>query len=115
MKAPEEFLCEETNEQVDTYTVGHALYSVLTGLYSYYQYWNLSDHAIQNKVTEEQEKPFIDPRYRTRSYIESKLVEIIELCWEFDPFKRISIFEMVQRLRDVKKFVAGESAAQAVV
>jgi hypothetical protein len=44
--------------------------------------------------------PFIDPRYRTRSFEEGKLVEIMEQCWKYKPDDRPSIFEVVHFLRD---------------
>ncbi len=48
-------------------------------------------------------KPYVDERYRTRSYAEGKLVDIMERCWEFDPAKRISIFDAVKMLREASK------------
>ena len=35
------------------------------------------------------ERAYIDPRYKTRSFAESKLVEIMEETWTFDPTERI--------------------------
>jgi hypothetical protein len=46
---------------------------------------------------------FIDPRYRNRSFGESKLVEIIERCWVIDPDKRMDAFQLVQAIREVIK------------
>jgi hypothetical protein len=46
---------------------------------------------------------YIDPRWRTRSYVEGKLVEIMEKCWKYNPDERIDIFEVVRLLRDVLK------------
>lgn len=43
------------------------------------------------------------PTYTKRSFAEAKLVELLELCWEFDPSKRISIFEAVRFLRKAVK------------
>jgi hypothetical protein len=47
-------------------------------------------------------KPYVDPRYRRRSYYEAKLIEIMELCWEYERTKRINIFEVVRFLRNAK-------------
>lgn len=44
--------------------------------------------------------PFVDPRYRSRSFVEARLVEIMERCWAYDRTKRPSIFEVVSFLRD---------------
>lgn len=46
--------------------------------------------------------PFVDPRYRTRSYLEGKLVEIMEQCLEYKRRNRSNIFEVVEFLRNVK-------------
>ena len=48
-------------------------------------------------------RPYVDPRYRTRSYIEGKLVEIMERCWAHKRQDRPPIFEVVTYLRDVKE------------
>lgn len=47
--------------------------------------------------------PFIDPRFRDRSFGESKLVDIIPLCWAHDPADRIDIFEVIRLLREAVK------------
>jgi hypothetical protein len=73
-----------------------ACYSV----YPFYQ--EQDDKSVQAKLKANQ-TAFIDPRYRNRSFGESKLVEIIERCWVFNPDKRIDIFELVQVLREVIK------------
>lgn len=38
--------------------------------------------------------------YQNRSFAERKLVELVEKCWEFDPNKRIDIFEVVRFLEE---------------
>lgn len=57
---------------------------------------------MQQKITSAQ-KPYIDDRYRTRSYAERKLVEVMEKCWHFEPEKRITIFDAVKILREAVK------------
>ena len=49
------------------------------------------------------ETAFIDERYRNQSFITSKLVEVMEKCWAFDPKDRIDIFQAVKILRQVKE------------
>ena len=46
------------------------------------------------------ETAYIDPRYRTRSLAEKRLVEIMEKCWVLKPQDRIDIFEAVRLLRE---------------
>jgi hypothetical protein len=59
-------------------------------------------HDAQKKVNKG-ERAFIDKRYRTRSYAEGKLVELMENCWVDDPAKRVDIFEAVRFLRNAVK------------
>ena len=49
------------------------------------------------------ETAFINDRYRTHSYITSRLVEVMEKCWAFDPKDRIDIFQAVELLRQAKE------------
>ena len=49
------------------------------------------------------ETPFIDPRYRKRSYIESRLIKAMEMMWAYKPEDRASIFEVVEFLQDTKR------------
>lgn len=44
---------------------------------------------------------YIDDRYRTRSFIEGKLVEAVDMCWKFDPKERVDVFTLVQFLRGI--------------
>jgi serine/threonine protein kinase len=104
-RAPEEFQCIDGDESVDVYIMGHMIYSLLTGLWPFYQYYDWTSHDIQDRVVHHKEAPFVDPRYRTRSMIERGLVEIMELCWTWDPKYRVSIFEVVEKLRELKASV----------
>ena len=62
----------------------------------------LMTHYAQSKVNAGK-RAFIDERYRTRSYAEGKLVELMERCWFDDPAKRVDIFEAVRFLREAVK------------
>lgn len=78
------------------------MYTLLTGLWPYYQYGKGQDELIEEKLLEEEELPFIDPRYRNHSTIESGLVQIIQGCW-MPPGNRSSIFEVVERLHQLRR------------
>lgn len=56
--------------------------------------------SVYKKLVIGGETAFIDPRYRNRSLAESKLVEIIEKCWEYDPSKRPTVFSVVDFLKE---------------
>lgn len=80
-KAPEEFTGDYSNESVDTWAIGHGIFGLLTGLYPYYRTFS---HSTIRKMVIEGRKPFVDDRYRNRSMVESRLVEIMEHCWEYE-------------------------------
>jgi hypothetical protein len=74
------------------------MYALLTGVNPFYT--DLTGDEVQQKVING-EKPYIDPRYRSRSFVEGKLVEIMELCWTYDADDRPDVFEIARRLRAV--------------
>lgn len=96
-RSPEEFKDGRLNEKIDVFSMGNMMYGLLTGLLVFYDVKDTK--AIQKRIIKG-DKAFIDPRYRTKSFAESKLVDIIERCWEYDPDKRPDIFEVVIHLRD---------------
>jgi hypothetical protein len=65
-------------------------------------YDNDNDELVQ-KLIIDGKRAYIDPRWKTRSFIEGKLVEVMELCWEADPRKRIDIFKVVSLLRKISE------------
>jgi serine/threonine protein kinase len=88
---------EPLNEKIDVWSLGVNVYALLTGLRPFYDADDTE--TVQAKIIDG-ETPPIDPRYRGRSYAEGKLVEIIELCWEYDPDKRIDMFQVANFLRE---------------
>ena len=108
-RSPEEFDAQNTNEQIDVFSLGNNIYGLLTGLWVFYE--NEDDEVVQKKIMDG-ETAFIDERYRTRSYIEGRMVEIIERCWDYKPEERATIFEVVEYLRETKEtFLRLEAAA----
>lgn len=94
-RAPEEFAGGDLDEQIDIFSLGNNVYALMTGLWPFYDHDD--DTYVQNEIIEGK-KAFIDDRYRTRSYGEGKMVELIEMCWRFQPEDRPSIFEVVHFL-----------------
>jgi hypothetical protein len=82
--------------------MGNNIYILLTGLWPFYQYDPNDSHTVQKKLIDNTERPFVDPRYRNRSAIEGGLVKIMEKTWEWDMDKRITIFEVVRELYDLR-------------
>uniref|UniRef100_A0A7S4ARX9 Protein kinase domain-containing protein n=2 Tax=Pseudo-nitzschia australis TaxID=44445 RepID=A0A7S4ARX9_9STRA len=101
-RSPEEYFDSDLNEQVDVFSLGNNMYSLLTGLWIFY------DEDDEDNVRErikQGEKPFIDPRYMNQSLAEAKLAEIIDRCFSFRPEDRPSIFDVVRFLSDALKEV----------
>ena len=101
-RAPEDLTCGEwpADMGIDTYCMGNNIYTLLTGLWSFY-YWAQDEQAIIQSVLLGN-RTYIDPRYRTRSMVEAKLVELMEKTWVANIHDRISIFGILQRLREIK-------------
>lgn len=97
-KAPEEYDGDYLDESVDVWPMGNIIFTLLTGLKPYYDTFDEED--IQ-EVTKKG-PPYIDPRYRSRSYIERRMVEVMDDCHKLVASERISMFEVVRRLRDTR-------------
>jgi Protein kinase domain len=99
-RAPEEFAAEDLDEKIDVFSFGNNIYALLTGLWNFYD--NDNDDEVQKMIIDGK-RAFVDPRWKERSVIESKLVEVMEQCWEHDSKKRIDIFTVIQLLRKIPK------------
>lgn len=72
------------------------MYALLTGLWPFYE--NEDDGFVQKELIGGK-TGFIDDRYKTRSYGEGKMVELILMCWQYEAADRPDIFEIVKFLR----------------
>jgi serine/threonine protein kinase len=102
-RSPEEYFDLNLNEKVDVYSIANNIYSVLTGLWVFY------DEPDNNRVKariKRGETAYIDPRYKVSSREEAALAEIVEKCHAFNPDDRPSIFEVVAFLRQALKDVS---------
>ncbi|KAL3762560.1 hypothetical protein ACHAW5_007805 [Stephanodiscus triporus] len=99
-RAPEEYAARNLNEKIDIFSFGNNIYAMMTGLWNWYD--EEDDDVIQKKLIDGK-LPFVDPRYKNRSFAEKKLVELMEKCWIYNPDERISSFEAVEFLRDAVK------------
>jgi len=95
-RAPEEFVPTVLDEKIDIFSLGNCFYGLLTGLWPLYY---SSNEIAENKLVMGQ-MPYIDKRYRTRSYAEGALVKAIEMCHHREPEDRSDIFAIVKHLRD---------------
>jgi serine/threonine protein kinase len=94
-RSPEEFVDGLLNEKVDVFSLGNNFYSILTGLWVFYDSKDTKETQARVKKGE---LPFIDPRYKEIDSPEAALAEVIEWCLTFDPEKRPSIFDVVAKL-----------------
>lgn len=99
-RSPEEYAVKNLDEQIDVYSFGNNIYALLTGLWDFY---DVNDDGKVQKVLIEGSLPYVDPRYKERSFAERKLVELMEQCWKYDPAERINIFDAVAFLRKAMK------------
>ena len=98
LRAPESYSRRRVrDESVDIWTVGNLIFSLLTGLWPYYAH---KDTEMIQQMTRKGIPPYINPKYRTRSMIEGRLVEIMNRCHKLRPEERVDIFEVVQYLRE---------------
>lgn len=98
--APEQYAGKPIDKQVDVYTLGNLIYMTLTGRWPLYEllgHNRLKESIINGK------RPSIDRRYRQRSYIERRLIKVMERMWADDPADRPEIFEVVQFLKETAK------------
>lgn len=58
---------------------------------------------------------YIDPRFKSRSKEEAKLVEIIEACYIYDPDQRPSVFQVVELLKEAVSESLGDELTRAQV
>ena len=85
------------------YAMGNTLYCLLTGLWPFYEFDPDNDESkIQNLLIDNLQRPFVDDRYRHRCRVEAGMVQIMEDCWEWDPAQRLSIFDVVQQLYQLR-------------
>jgi serine/threonine protein kinase len=104
-RAPEEFVGTPIDEQIDVYSMGNNIYTLLTGLWPFYE--DKSYSVIQEKILR-LERPFVDKRYH-RSFIETRLITIMERMWAHEASDRPTIFEVVSYLRETKNIFAATS------
>ena len=95
LRAPEEYMDKPLNEKIDIYSFGNVVYTLLTGLWPLY---GIEDEGEFAKKLIKGEKPYVDPRYKTRSFAEGKLVEVLEKCLAFNPGDRPTIFAILEML-----------------
>ena len=99
-RSPEEMRGEPIDEKSDVWPMGALMFGLLTGLFPYYTIWERSE---VEKVIASGEPPYLDPRWKTNSsFVEGRMVEVMERCWANISADRPSIFEVVRHLRETQ-------------
>jgi serine/threonine protein kinase len=112
-RSPEEYLDRDHDEKMDVYSLGNNFFALLTGLEPFWEEGEDWD-KVKERVKRGDKAP-IDPRYKERSFAESKLVEVIDWCHEFDPQNRPSVFDVVQFLQDAMTELDGSASQKKEV
>jgi hypothetical protein len=101
-RAPEDLTCGKwpADEGIDTFCMGNNIYTLLTGLWTFY--WAMDQERDVMQTVVNGYRSYVDPRYRIRSRVEGKLVELMEETWVENIQERISIFNISSRLREIK-------------
>lgn len=96
VRSPEEYAEEVPIDfNVDIYSFGNILYTMLTGEDPYDD-----DREKAADLSVKGIPPQIDATIRGRSFAEATLANVMDKCFEYFPEKRISIFQVVSLLRD---------------
>eukprot|EP00531_Pseudo-nitzschia_arenysensis_P014485 CAMPEP_0116135316 /NCGR_PEP_ID=MMETSP0329-20121206/11126_1 /TAXON_ID=697910 /ORGANISM="Pseudo-nitzschia arenysensis, Strain B593" /LENGTH=626 /DNA_ID=CAMNT_0003630109 /DNA_START=178 /DNA_END=2055 /DNA_ORIENTATION=- len=88
------------DEKIDVYSYGNGIYALLTGLWVFY---DVDDDLVPRQMVYNGTTPYVDPRWKEQGFLTSKLVEVMEECWAYNATQRISIFQVVEKLREAKK------------
>ena len=100
-RAPEEVSDDgaDVDETVDIWPMGNLLFSLLTGLWPYY---TLMTHREVQKTSNKGIKPYLNPAFLSASFIERRMIDIMNQCHELKPEDRISIFDVVSQLKEIR-------------
>lgn len=106
-RAPEENTHHSTDESADVYAVGQVFYTLLTGLLPFY---DLGEWEAAIEANGHGKLPYFHPQYRkSRGLIEARLVELMELIWQYKPRDRPSIFDVLSHLRETARLYESQN------
>jgi hypothetical protein len=111
-RAPEEFKGAPQDETTDVYSFGNNMYSLITGLWPFYNDREMRRERLRGEIVAGK-RPYVDSRYKNRSYIESQLIDIMKSCWNGNRRNRPSMTTIVNHLLDVKQMALKIGELQA--
>lgn len=102
-RSPEEYSKRDSDESKDTYALSNCIYTLLTGLWQFYDEdeRDVSEETVRRGIVAGR-RPFVDERYKTRSFIEGELIKIMALCWQHKRGDRPQMARVAELLRLVK-------------
>jgi serine/threonine protein kinase len=102
-RAPEEYDGSSQDETKDTFSFANGIYAMITGLWPFYDdaFNGINEDTIEEAIIAGK-RPFVDERYKQRSFIEKMLVEVMEACWAQDRKDRPTMTRVVEILKKVK-------------
>lgn len=95
-------------ETVDLWGFGTLVFSLLTGLYPFYE----NDDPVENRQSIlAGQVPTMDPKYHAGgSLIEERLYHVMQECLKFEPDDRMDMFQVFQYLRKTEQMVEAAAA-----
>jgi hypothetical protein len=93
------------DERSDVWPMSANIFVLLSGLYPYY---TVNNTKQIEKIIANGTLPYLDPRYKDRSFVERGMYDIMEQGFVVDPEQRVDIFTVVRHLRGIRDAVAAE-------
>lgn len=97
-RSPEEYKDWGITEEIDVWSLGNNMYTILTGFEPFEEIEKAHDTTVKKLVGRGQSAR-IDPRFKDHSPEEGVLVKAIQWCFEADAKKRATIFQVVELLQ----------------
>ena len=99
-RAPEEINGGFIDESADVVALAKFFCTILTGMRAYNE---KKSSREARKAALLGELPYVDPMYRNRSLIESRIVDIMERMWPYAASERVDIFTVLTHLYETAR------------
>lgn len=97
-RSPEEYLYQPETAAIDVYSLGHVLNFILT---AQVPFPHLTDKQVAQQVSSGHRVQVTDPTILKSTHpYDRALLQVLDMCFEFDPAKRASARQVTNVLRD---------------